>query len=252
MKNLIKDKFDIIVLSLVVDESTYNVTKTCVDSYNETANDIINKIYVVETNSQAPIEYGWNNVEVIKPNLEFNYNQFYNIALERCEAEYIFGPNNDLIVHENCLQTILKEFQINSAISSISPIDRRWPRHNKMYLPTDNKLYYGENVSLHVLGCAFGCRRTVFQKIGFLDERFFFFYQDNDYITCLKRHNLLHGVHTGAAISHFSGRSDEYAAERLRYTPTNMNEQGDLWYNKWHNEEPFKSGGYKKYKNYEY
>lgn len=246
------NKFDIIILSLVVDQPTYKTTKSCIDSYNTTAFDIVNKIYVVETNTQAPVEYGWNNVEVIKPGLEFNYNQFYNIALERCKAEFIFGPNNDLVIHENCLQTMLKEFQTNSIVSSISPVDRQWHRHTKMYLPTDNKLYYGEEVSLHMFGCAFGCRRSVFQKIGFLDERFFFFYQDNDYIMCLNRCGLIHGVHTGAAISHYSGRSNNYAAERLRYTSTNMNEQGDLLFNKWHNEEPFKSGGYKKYKNYEY
>jgi GT2 family glycosyltransferase len=248
MNNLI-NKFDVIILSLAVDEQTFNTTKTCVDSYIHTANDLINKIYVVETNSQFEQNYEQQKVEVIKPNEQFNYNKFYNIALEKCESEFIIGPNNDLIIQPNCLQTILNEFNTNKEVQSISPIDRNWHRHTKMYLPSENKLYYGTEVSLHMYGCIFCCKRSVFEKIGFLDETFYFFYQDNDYIMSLERCGLRHGVHTGARVTHQSGHSNKYAEERLQYTPKNMNDQGILLANKWASE-PFKSGGYKQFKNY--
>jgi GT2 family glycosyltransferase len=243
------NKFDVIILSLAVDDITFNKTKRCVESYINTANELINRIYVVETNPNFNQDYNQSKVEVIKPNKRFNYNEFYNIALEKCTAEFVVGPNNDLVLHPNCLQTILKEFEINSEIHSISPIDRNWHRHTKMYLPSDNKLYYGVEVSLHMYGCMFACRRSVFNKIGYLDETFYFFYQDNDYVKCLERCNLVHGVHTGARISHQSGGSNNYAEARLKYIPQNMNEQGDLLFNKW-NKEPFKSGGYKPFKQY--
>lgn len=248
MDNL-SNKFDIIILSLVVDDQTFNTTSSCVNSYINTANDIINKIFVVETNPDFEGVYNQPKVEVIKPKKQFNYNEFYNIALAKCEAEFVFGPNNDLIVGDNCLQTILKEFNVNSNVQSISPVDRNWHRHSMLYLPSENKLYYGNEVSLHMLGCAFGCRRSIFKNIGYLDETFYFFYQDNDYIMSLERCELLHGVHTGARISHESGRSNAYAENRLKYIPKNMNEQGNLLMNKW-NKEPFKSGGYKKFKEY--
>lgn len=245
----LNNKFDVIILSLVVDEQTFKTTKACIESYIQTADDLINKIIVVETNSNFDKDYNQTKVEVIKPNKQFNYNEFYNIALAKCEAEFIIGPNNDLLIQPNCLQTILKEFQTNEHVSSISPIDREWHRHTKMYLPSENKLYYGKEVSLHMYGCIFSCRRSVFQRIGFLDEAFYFFYQDNDYIMSLDRCGLLHGVHTGARVKHQSGHSNKYAEDRLKYTPKNMNEQGDLLANKW-NREPFKSGGYIKYKEY--
>lgn len=247
--NNLNNKFDIIILSLVVDNQTFNTTKTCIESYINTADDIVNKIYVVETNAEFEGNYNQTKVEIIKPNKQFNYNKFYNIALTKCEAEFVFGPNNDLIIENNCLQTILKEFNNNPDIHSISPVDRNWHRHSKMYLPSENKLYYGNEVSLHMLGCAFGCRRSLFETIGYLDETFYFFYQDNDYIMSLERCGLLHGVHTGARINHQSGQSNAYADQRLKYTPKNMDEQGNLLVNKW-NKEPFKSGGYKKFKEY--
>lgn len=244
-----KSKFDVIILSLAVDDHTFNTTKLCVDSYIDTANELINKIFVVETNPNFDRDYGQPKVKVIKPNKQFNYNEFYNIALQKCEAEFIIGPNNDLIIQPNCIQTILEEFNNNTDISSISPVDREWHRHTKQYLPSDNKLYYGYEVSLHMFGCIFCCRRSIFEKIGFLDETFYFFYQDNDYIMSLERCGLLHGVHTGAQVAHQSGHSNRYAEERLKYTPKNMNEQGDLLMNKW-SKEPFKSGGYQQFKPY--
>lgn len=247
--SIVNNKFDVIVLSLAVDEQTFQTTKSCVDSYINTADDLVNKIYVVETNPNFDRDYQQEKVKLIKPNEQFNYNKFYNIALSECTAQYIIGPNNDLLIQPNCLQTLLKEFQTNQEIRSISPIDREWHRHTPMYLPSENKLYYGYEVSLHMFGCIFACRRSVFERIGFLDEKFYFFYQDNDYAMSLERCGLLHGVHTGARVKHQSGHSNKHAEDRLKYTPKNMNEQGDLLASKWNNE-PYKSGGYKHFKQY--
>ena len=251
MNNLIKQKFDVIILSLVVDDSTFQKTKKCVDSYINTADDIVNKIYVVETNTNFDKEYNHSKVELILPNKKFNYNEFYNIALENSKAEFVIGPNNDLEIQPNCLQTMLTEFNSNPEVSSICPIDRNWHRHSKMYLPSENKLYYGTEVSLHMFGCLFACRRSVFEKIGYLDEAFYFFYQDNDYIMSLERCGLIHGVHTGARISHQSGGSNEHAEERLKYLPKNMHDQGQILMQKWA-KEPFASGGYVPFKKYDF
>jgi glycosyltransferase involved in cell wall biosynthesis len=245
-----KDKFDVIILSLAVDDFTYNTTKTCIESYINNSNDLINQIIVVESNPNFDKVYSQEKVKTIIPNKPFNYNQFYNIALEKCTSEYIIGPNNDLIIQKGCLQTILHEFQNNPLIDSISPIDRQWHRHTAMYLPSESKLYYGYEVSLHMFGCIFACRRSVFQKIGFLDESFYFFYQDNDYVMCLQRCNLLHGVHTGARVLHQSGHSNKYAEARLKYTPNNMQQQGNILNNKWNFTEPFCRGEYKPFKEY--
>lgn len=247
--SIVNNKFDVIILSLAVDEQTFQTTRSCIDSYINTADDLVNKIYVVETNPNFDLDYKQEKVKLIKPNEHFNYNKFYNIALSECTAQYIIGPNNDLLIQPNCLQTLIKEFQTNQDIHSISPIDREWHRHTPMYLPSENKLYYGYEVSLHMFGCIFACRRSVFERIGFLDEKFYFFYQDNDYAMSLERCDLLHGVHTGARVKHQSGHSNKYAEDRLKYTPKNMNEQGDLLASKWNNE-PYKSGGYKQFKQY--
>jgi hypothetical protein len=248
MSNL-NDKFDVIILSLAVDDHTFKTTKSCVDSYISAADDLIERIYVVETNADFDKDYQQSKVEVIKPGGQFNYNKFFNIALSKCTSEFIIGPNNDLTIQPNCLQKLREQFNNNECISSLSPIDRKWHRHTKTYLPSEDKVYHGYEVSLHMFGCIFACRRSVFEKIGYLDEKFYFFYQDNDYAMCLQRCNLIHGVYTGARVSHQSGGTNTYAEDRLKYTSKNMNDQGNLLADKW-NSEPFRSGGYQQFKQY--
>lgn len=248
--NIFQNKFDIIILSLAINHETFLKTKYCIDSYINTADDIINNIYVIESNPNFKEDYKQNKVEVIIPNEEFNYNKFYNIGLSKCRSEFIAGPNNDLLIKPNCLQTILKEFNDNPDVSSISPIDRNWPRHNSVYFPNDNKLYYGYEVTLHLYGCMIACRRSVFEQIGYLDEQFYFFYQDNDYSMCLQRNNLKHGIHTGAHITHQSGGTDSFAPAKFKYLPENMQTQLKIFQNKWGNTAPFNAGGFQKFKEY--
>ena len=42
-------KFDIIILSLAEDDKSFQTTKNCVDSYIDTADSLIRKIYVIES-----------------------------------------------------------------------------------------------------------------------------------------------------------------------------------------------------------
>lgn len=250
MTHTVPNLVDVIILSLTKDDESYIKTQKCIDSYLKSS--LINKIYVVESNKQFDRQYIGDKVELIIPNEEFNYNRFYNIALEKCTGEFVMGPNNDLIVHDNCIENLVEQFDSNLEIQSLCPVDRKWHRHTKMYLPSDAKIYFGYETSLHMFGCVFMCRRSLFKQIGYLDERFFFFYQDNDYIMSLQRLGLLHGVYTGAEVSHESGGSNNIANGRCSYTPYNMNTQGDIFMNKWFKEEPFKSGGYKLFKKFNY
>lgn len=249
--NTLKNKFDVIILSLVVDDVSFFTTKCCVDSYIATADDLINNIFVVETNSNFNRDYKQPKVTVIKPNEEFNYNKFYNLALEKCRAEFVIGPNYDIIIKPECLQNILLEFNSNPNIHSISPIDRKHFRHTAEYFPNENKLYYGYEVSQHFMGCMFACRRSVFKTVGYLDERFYFFYQDNDLSQTLEVCKLNHGILTNAHFTHKSSSSNVHAQMKYKYTEGNMKFQREIFYNKWKQTEPFASGGYKCFKTYD-
>jgi GT2 family glycosyltransferase len=247
----LKSKVDVIILSLASTSDLFNKTKRCVESYLKQGGELINKVYVVESYKQFKGSYNSDKVEVIIPDEEFNYNRFYNIALSKCTAEYVMGPNNDVIVQPGCINKLVAILNNNPNIHSLSPVDRKNTiKQTYNNLPGDDNLYCGYHVALHILGCCFICRRNVFSKIGYLDEQFYFFYQDNDYAMCLERNHLIHGVYTGAHILHESGSTNNDAPVKFKYLPDNMNKQGEIFHNKWFQTEPFKSGGFKSFKKY--
>lgn len=247
----LKSKVDVIILSLANTPELFNKTKRCVDSYLTHGGNFINKVYVVESFKQFTGDYNSDKVEIIIPDCEFNYNKFYNIGLSKCTAEYVMGPNNDVIIQPECIEKLVTILNTNPNIQSLSPVDRKNTiKQTYENLPGDDNLYCGYHVALHVLGCCFICRRDVFCKIGYLDERFYFFYQDNDYAMSLERNNLIHGVYTGAHILHESGSTNNAAPTKFKYLPDNMNKQSEIFHNKWFKTDPFKSGNYKQFKHY--
>lgn len=234
--NCIPNKIDVIVLSLVVDDLSHQITKNCIDSYINHGKDLINKIYVVETNSKFDFNYSNDSrIEQIFPEQEFNYNKFFNIALKKCQSEYIAGPNNDLIVEQDCLQKLVTILQKNQKLGSVCPRIKNWHRHSTMYFPQKDKLYHGYETSLHVFGGFMLFRRNTFDIIGPLDERFYFFYQDNDYAMSIMQKGILHGIYTGATLFHISGGSNRIASRKFQYLQENMRHQGEIFANKWGN-----------------
>ena len=67
-----QNRVDVIILSLAADEESFQTTKKCVDSYIESANELINKIYIVETNKDFNKDYQQPKVELIIPREKFN------------------------------------------------------------------------------------------------------------------------------------------------------------------------------------
>lgn len=242
--------FDIIILSYAQNSDAAQVTQNCIKSYLKNSDELINNIFVIE--SEKSIQDSVNGkVHTIVPKEDFNYNRFLNIGLEKCSSEFVIFSNNDIIVLENCLQTIKKAYQEDPELMGVCPIDRNWHRHSKLFFPTDDKLYYGYETTLHMFGCCITLRRKVFNTIGYLDERFFFFYQDNDVAECLRTNGLKHALHTGARVIHKEKPTPIKEGSKFSYTPQNMHDQGEIFKDKWNNP-PYNTGkkGFKPFKKY--
>lgn len=225
---------DVVILSLVTDQNSYETTKNCVLSFRKSP--LIDKIFVIESNKKDgylyPI-YAEKTITVI-PQEEFNYNRFLNIGKSHCTSEYIVFSNNDLIVEDNCIENLSKALDNDAELMSICPIDRNWHRHSEMYFPSDNKVYTGYFTAMHMFGCIYMMKREVFDTIGDFDERFYFFYQDNDLATTLNHFKKKHGILTSAHVKHkISKYPQPDGGEKYRYTQKNMEEQGKILGEKW-------------------
>jgi hypothetical protein len=66
-----QNKFDVIILSLAANDKLFETTKRSVDSYFETADELINKVIVMETNKHFDKSY--NNSKVRKISITINF-----------------------------------------------------------------------------------------------------------------------------------------------------------------------------------
>jgi hypothetical protein len=73
----------------------------------------------------------------------------------------------------------------------------------------------------------------VYDIIGWYDERFDFYHQDNDYETCLKVNKLKHAMVTSAHIVHGKDKPDDGVT--TAETHSKLNHSAGLFMNKWRN-----------------
>jgi len=67
--------------------------------------------------------------------------------------------------------------------------------------------YNGYQVTKHLAGWCIFQRRSIYSIIGDLDERFIFWYCDNDYSMELKRRGLKHSLISSSVVNHLTSKT---------------------------------------------
>ncbi len=152
-------------------------------------------------------------------NLGFSggHNIGINYALSN-NADYIVILNNDTIVDKNLVYELLNAFDKDSNIGIVSPkiyFAKGFEFHKDRYKNEDlgNVLWYaggdmnwdnviGSHRGVDEIdkgqyeeqkeidfssGCCMAVKKEVFEKVGFLNEKYFLYYEDNDYSQRAKR-----------------------------------------------------------------
>lgn len=202
---------DVLVLSFAKDDAHFLMTKKCVESYIQSGSSTINNIIIVESNKHFDISR-WNKIsnkiKAIIPPYNFNYNQFLNIGLTHCTSDIICISNSDVVVRDDCVDKMIKFFKANPEAASASPVDRSWHQNAYTIFPKDNEIYWGYQTTKYLLGFCLFMRKSIYDIIGFYDERFDFYHQDNDYEMCLRANNLKHAMVTHCHIRHGENKPD--------------------------------------------
>ncbi len=132
-------------------------------------------------------------------------------AIEKYNSQYIFLLNNDATVNANCLSLLIEDLEQDAQEGLISPLIYFSPgrayHKNSYHANQQNKVvwYAGGCIDWTTLACfhrgvdevnrgqfnhlfftdfCTGCcvliKREVLEKVGFLDKRFFVYYEDTD------------------------------------------------------------------------
>lgn len=152
-------------------------------------------------------------------NLGFSggHNLGINYALSKT-ADYVVILNNDTILDKNLVYELLNAFDKNSNIGIVSPkiyFAKGFEFHKDRYKKedqgcvlwyaggdmdwnniigkhkgvdvVDNGQYEKEEETDFSSGCCMAIKREVFEKVGFLNEKYFLYYEDNEYSQRVKK-----------------------------------------------------------------
>ena len=193
---------DIIILSNTADLNYYKMLRQCVLSI-KSSKDINTNIIVVETNKKLkgqdlklPID-----TLFVPDDEEFNYNKFLNYGIQLCSSDNICISNNDVIYESNTLNILVDKLD---EYDSVSPWDNRdsWKFHK------ERGTYEGYKTTVHLTGWCIVTKRETLRKIGgSFDERFEFWYQDDDYSKLLQQHKLTHALIGDVSVYHLGQQS---------------------------------------------
>jgi GT2 family glycosyltransferase len=195
----------IVILSKTDTVELYNMTMDCINSLMKTENTISKEIVLIESNKDYfNFDYQYPDfVTVIMPESDFNFHKFLNIGIKASKGNYIALCNNDLIFYENWFSKILEVAKKNKDILSFSPTG------TTPLLNEKKEFSLGYKVRTHINGWCIIVKKELFDKIGILDEKFDFYFADNDYAMTLKWHNVKHARIHNSHVVHLEKKSTE-------------------------------------------
>ncbi|WP_207390822.1 glycosyltransferase family 2 protein [Phytopseudomonas dryadis] len=198
--------FDVVILSFAKDEALRQVTDHCLNTLvaSEDPSRIQFRIVVLESNPKAD-PYPQAGVETIFPAPPFNYHGYMNRGIKMGNAPFVAICNNDLEFHPGWASALVDEFEKDSELQSASPLCSR--HHPGCGFSANSGSYSGYRVLREVAGWCLVFRRDMLKVTGMLDERFYFWYADDDYARTLQQHGLKHALVTASIVNHLESRT---------------------------------------------
>ena len=203
-----KDKIeiDVIILSYAKNEVLKKMTDQTVRSLidSEDSNRISFNVIVIESNhSLKPYQYP--NTKTVYPNQKFGYHRYMNIGIEMSNQPYLCLCNNDLLFHKNWATEILHVFDQDPLFQSASPACSIHHPANGIQLNTG--IQVGYTVRKELIGWCLFLKRDILKKTGKLDEKFTFWFADNDYAKTLEKHQIKHVLVTSSIVDHLESKT---------------------------------------------
>lgn len=136
----------------------------------------------------------------------FNYNRALNKGLTYLTNDWVLISNDDVKYERKWFSNMMKVYKNRPDIESFSPKDPL------LYLKYFNGHFSGHQgdyfesyiVSEAFMGWSVLIKRSALDKILPLDEQFDMYYQDNDFVECLKQQEIKHALVRDSIASHLN------------------------------------------------
>jgi GT2 family glycosyltransferase len=213
-------QIDIIMLTNTANNDIYRMTLDAVKSLRNSSDEDFFNIILVESNKDTTYEFP---VDVyLRPEETFNYNIYLNQAAKHCICDYSAVSNNDVYFHRGWWEK-LRDAMVKHNLDTASP---RSPREQVGIIPQvemkhrftpNNKVVEGYMIAYHFCGWFWAMKKSVREWLFPLDEKFSFFYQDNDITMRLEEKESKHALVAASHVDHFGQSSHKILLESKQY-----------------------------------
>lgn len=210
-----------IVLTKTSSDAIHRMTRDCIASLIQEAGSQRFSISVIIVESERNSLFNYPEAaQVIEPDEPFNFHRFLNIGIKSKPAsDWYLLCNNDLLFLPDWLKEIERVIECGPDLGSISPISPTC-KEQKPYingtLAPDQSFVLGYDRRKQLSGWCIMVKREALEKINGLDERFSFYFADDDYALSLRRMNIRHALATRSSVLHLE---DQKVSSGLGHTP---------------------------------
>lgn len=213
---------DVVMLAFTRDRALYEMNLQAIASLRAAEPEIQFNVFLLESNP-AFGALGWeydSATQVIYPPGPFNFNRFNNFGATLGTADWVVFSNNDVVYAPGWCSAMLAAHTQNPAIRCLCPVDL-----DSQYTPAGtfaaNEQYrIGHHVRITFTGWCFMVQRSVLQETGPFDERFDYYFADDDFTMQLRKADILNAAVMGAQVHHLahvtSRKSDLDISEKFR------------------------------------
>jgi GT2 family glycosyltransferase len=197
---------DVVMLAFTGSREIFEMNAKAISSLRASEPRIHFNVFLLESNVDFPgmgLAYD-PATQVIYPREPFNFNRFNNIGLGLGKAEWVVFSNNDVVYHPGWCTAMLAAHKQNPKIRCFCPVDQ-----SSQYTPAGtfkpHETYrIGHWVRVTFTGWCFMVQRSVFQQTGPFDERFDYYFADDDFTLHLRRHDILNAAVPAAHVTHLA------------------------------------------------
>ena len=197
---------DVVILSNTLDQDIYQMNQQAISSLLASEKDITFSVTLVESNpayEEIGSDYG-QEVELLVPKEKFNFNRFNNLGFARTRSDWVLFSNNDVVFHPGWCSAMMAAHRENPLLRCLCPVDPQNP-HTPAGMFGESPLGVpGYLVRVHFAGWCFLVQRSVFNQTGLFDPRFDYYFADDDFSICLRKHNILNACVPAARVTHLA------------------------------------------------
>ena len=217
---------------IILSYNSSHIIKSCLNGFNFDKYEVLVVDNASKDNTVEIVKNNFPQVKILKLDKNFGYGGGNNIALKQVKTEFVLILNPDSIISENDIEIVLEEMKKNPTVANAGPVVlKQYPLQKEEY---DAKLDHmaqdfkgikdcywekiGGNYSVRfIVGAALFLRMSILQKIGFVDEKIFLYYEDDELCKRIRDNGYKSMIVPEAKAFHMGGGSSAEVSFRCIY-----------------------------------